>query len=91
MVQYIEKQMQQFWNWIWNWFSGEQGARAGRPELAWCGSTEIFAQQLEQGCSEPSEGEQDLIRTIGFDLGIEKAMNPDLDGLRWRPLFEILS
>ena len=26
-----------------------------------CGSTETFVQQLEQGCSEPSEGEQDLM------------------------------
>ena len=52
------KQLWQFWN----WFDGVQGASAGRPELAWCGSTETFVQQLEQGCSEPTEGEQDLMQ-----------------------------
>ena len=53
------KQLWQFWN----WFDGEQGASAGRPELAWCGSTETFVQRLERGYSEPSEGEQDLMQT----------------------------
>ena len=52
------KQLWQFWN----QFDGERVASAGRPELAWCGSTETFVQQLEPGCSEPSEGEQDLMR-----------------------------
>ena len=52
------KQLWQFWN----QFDGERVASAGRPGLAWCGSTETFVQQLEPGCSEPSEGEQGLMR-----------------------------
>ena len=34
---------------ILNLIRSSQGASAGRPELAWCGSTENFVQQLEQG------------------------------------------
>ena len=52
------KQLSRFWN----WFDGKQGATAGRPELAWCDSTKTSVQQLKQGCSEPTEGEQDLMR-----------------------------
>ena len=39
----------QLWQ-LWNWLDGVQGASAGQPKLAWCGSTETFVQQLEQGC-----------------------------------------
>ena len=53
------KKLYQFWNWL----SDEQGASESRPEMAWCVNAETFVQQLEQRCSEPSEGEQDFTRT----------------------------
>ena len=59
VMQWPWKQLWQFWN----WFDGAQWASAGWPELAWCGSTERVVQQLEQGYSEPTEDEQDLMRT----------------------------
>ena len=58
----FEVPWKQLWQ-FWNRFDGEHGASAGRLDLAWCGSTETLVQQLEQGCSEPTEGEQDLMQT----------------------------
>ena len=74
------KQLRQFWN----WFDGAQGASAGRPELAWCGSTETFVQQLEQGCSEPTEGEQDLMRMCLQEENYSSQYG--LTGQEWRSL-----
>ena len=53
------KQLWQFWNWS----DGVQGASAGWPELAVMWQLRDFCATTRQGCSELTEGEQDLMRT----------------------------